>query len=582
MRTSSSLVLASTLLSATVPVTANSVPRGVGPEFVKFYESKDTFSCVSHPEIKLSFKQVNDNSCDCPDGSDEPGTSACSILDPLSPIQPFAGSLTGTTNTTNALPGFWCANDGHIGAYVPFMFVNDGHCDYDICCDGSEEYSNVGGVKCENKCAEIGKEYRRVEAERKNALEKAAKRRKTMAKESKELRRRVEAKVNTLKDEVKGLETKKDELEKKLQEVERSEKGKVVKGAGSGGKLGTLVNLAKTRITELRETLEDVVAQRDELKSKVQELEGILSRFKDEYNPNFNDEGVKRAVKGWEDYAANLANEILPDGLEADIKEVLVEDSETSGINWKEFEEEEASDTDIRRMPPPPCTIRLSNAYQRLVYNFEAYLPESVREFVHGKLNILRVWLIENGLMADNTKPGVESRLVTAAREAFNSANGELLDKKRQLESEEKELEKDYGADDIFRVLKDKCVSTEVGEYEYELCWMDKTFQKSKKGGGNTNMGNFVRIDREMADDEERIDGKSLGKGLRMVLRYENGQGCWNGPQRRTDVWLACSETEELWKVSESEKCVYKMEVGTPAACDELLTPPEPRSKDEL
>ncbi|KAF6798818.1 glucosidase 2 subunit beta precursor [Colletotrichum sojae] len=563
MRQSYSLVLLSTLVSAAAPVSANSLPRGVGPEFAKFFESKESFSCISNPEVKLSLKQINDNTCDCPDGSDEPGTAACAYLDPLSPPQPFAGSATGTTNTTNALPGFWCSNVGHIGAYVPFMFVNDGHCDHDICCDGTEEYGKVGGVKCENKCNEIGKEYRRVEAERNAAIEKAAKRRRTMAKESRELRRRVAAKADSLKEEVKTLEAKKEELETKLQETERAERGKVVQGEGSGGKLGNLVSLAKGRIQELRETLEDVVAQRDELRNKVTELEGILSRFKEEYNPNFNDEGVKRAVKGWEDYAANSANEPKSDDLEADIKEVLVEDNESSGINWKEFEEEEGTDTDI-------------------LYNFEAYLPEPLREFLHGKINALRVWLIENGLMADNVKPGVESRLVTAARDAFNAANNDLNEKRRQLEIEEKDLEKDYGTDDIFRVLRDKCVSTEAGEYEYELCWMDKTNQKSKKGHGSTNMGNFVRIDREMADDEERTDGKSLGKGMRMVMRYENGQGCWNGPQRRTDVWLACSETEELWKVSESEKCVYKMEVGTPAACDELLEPPQPKSKDEL
>lgn len=321
------------------------------PPVAKYFESKDSFTCITHPEIKLSVKQINDNTCDCPDGSDEPGTSACAHLDPLSPPQPFVGSKTGTTSTTTALPGFWCANEGHIGAYVPFMYVNDGHCDYDICCDGTEEYGKVGGVKCPNKCNEIGKEFRRVEAERKAAIDKAGKRRKTMAKESRELRRRVEVKVNSLKEEVKNLETKKEELEQKLHEIERSERGKVVKGEGSGGKLGTLVNLAKSRVAELRETLEDVVAQRDDLRNKVGELEGILRRFKEEYNPNFNDEGVKRAVKGFEDYSANSVTETKSDDLEADIREVLVEDNESSGINWKEFEEAEGSDTDIRTYP---------------------------------------------------------------------------------------------------------------------------------------------------------------------------------------------------------------------------------------
>ncbi len=150
-----------------------------------------------------------------------------------------------------------------------------------------------------------------------------------------------------------------------------------------------------------------------------------------------------------------------------------------------------------------------------------------------------------------------------------------------QIAEDESDLEKDYGPDDILRSLKDKCISTEVGEYDYELCWMGSTTQKSKKGHGNTNMGNFIGIDTQTSDDEERPDGKGLGKGPRMVLQYENGQSCWNGPQRRTDVWLACAENDEVWRVSESEKCVYKMEVGTPAACEDVGEPGV-STKDEL
>lgn len=149
---------------------------------------------------------------------------------------------------------------------------------------------------------------------------------------------------------------------------------------------------------------------------------------------------------------------------------------------------------------------------------------------------------------------------------------------------EETELDKDYGPENLFRALQGKCFSLEAGEYTYEHCWMDKTMQKSKKGHGHSSMGFFSRIDHGIADDDERLDGKSLGKGERIVLRYENGQQCWNGPKRRTDVWLGCSETEELWRVSESEKCVYKMEVGTPAACDFQGAPAGQafRGKDEL
>ncbi|KAI0517912.1 glucosidase II beta subunit-like protein-domain-containing protein [Xylaria bambusicola] len=536
---------------------ASSLPRGVGPEFAKFYEIKETFACIAHPSVVIKASQVNDNTCDCPDGSDEPGTAACAILDRASPIQPLPASLSGTTNTTNALPGFWCDNQGHIGAYVPFMFVNDGVCDYDLCCDGSEEYGRAGGVKCENRCAEIGKEWRRIEKERTENLERANKKRRTMIKEAKELRRQVEARVTKLEGEIRDLEKKEAELKTKFEEVERSERGKVVRNEGPG-KLGVLAGLAKARINELRDALSDVVDERQHLQGKVAELEGILSAFKEEYNPNFNDEGVKKAVRSWEDYAARKVEEAAE---ELDLEEVMKEDSETSGINWNEFEDEGATDTDI-------------------LYSFEAYLPGPLRDFLHGKITNLRVWLIENGMLADTISKEGESQLVKAAREAHDAAARDVQTKRNSLNDEKQNLEKDFGTDDIFRVLNGKCTSVEAGEYEYELCWMTQTTQKSKKGGSRTNMGNFDKITFKESDEEERHDGKGLGRGKRMVLEYTGGQHCWNGPARSTNVWLACAETEELWRVSEQEKCVYKMEVGTPAACEAPAKPGH--VKDEL
>lgn len=317
----------------------------------RFYEL-EKFTCIGHPAITIPKSRVNDNTCDCPDGSDEPGTAACASLDSLSPSQPLPASLSGSTNTTNALPGFWCANEGHISSYVPFLFVNDGVCDYELCCDGSEEYKGVGGAKCPNRCGEIGKEWRRVEKEREENLEKANKKRRTMAKESKELRRQVESKIEKLAGEIKQLEVKRDDLKRKYDEVERSQRGKVVKEGGSG-KLGQLVTLARGRVQELRDSLSLVIGQRDALKSKVEELEAILSAFKEEYNPNFNDEGVKKAVRGWEDYAAKLS-ENTDDVSEDDILEVLKEDSESNGINWGEYDDgEEITDTDVRECTPP-------------------------------------------------------------------------------------------------------------------------------------------------------------------------------------------------------------------------------------
>lgn len=92
------------VIAATVALTAASRifaasdvprPRGVGPEFSKHYKSADSFKCINNPDITLELSRVNDDYCDCPDGSDEPGTSACSHL-----------------NDTLAIPGFYCKNKG--------------------------------------------------------------------------------------------------------------------------------------------------------------------------------------------------------------------------------------------------------------------------------------------------------------------------------------------------------------------------------------------------------------------------------------------------------------------------------------
>jgi protein kinase C substrate 80K-H len=77
-----------------------------------------------------------------------------------------------------------------------------------------------------------------------------------------------------------------------------------------------------------------------------------------------------------------------------------------------------------------------------------------------------------------------------------------------------------------------------------------------------------VRFDTLEVDEEIAADGKGLGKGERLVMKYENGQHCWNGPNRQTTVVLACAEKDEIWKVMEQEKCMYRMDVGTPAVCE--------------
>lgn len=314
----------------------------------KYYKDAETFTCISNPAISVPAVRVNDDYCDCPDGSDEPGTSACAHLSPFSPQTP-ANTVKDTVNNSLALPGFYCKNKGHLPAYVPFTSVNDGICDYELCCDGSEEFEHVGGVKCADKCKEIGKEWRRLDEIRQKSLGNAAKKRKELVVEAGRLRKEVEDRIKTLSAEIEGHEHKLQQLEAEYADVERKEKGRIVKGNVSpkAGKMGILVGLAKQRMNELRESVIRVRSERDSYDQRIQELEKILSTFKEEYNPNFNDEGVKRAVRAWEDYAARDKSSHNA-AADRDLEEMSKSD-EHNGLNWEEYENEDGEgDTDVR------------------------------------------------------------------------------------------------------------------------------------------------------------------------------------------------------------------------------------------
>ncbi|XP_041995969.1 glucosidase 2 subunit beta-like [Salvia splendens] len=89
--------------------------------YVKYYDA-ELIKCKDGSK-SFTRDRLNDDFCDCADGTDEPGTSAC----PASK--------------------FYCKNTGSTPRFLFSSRVNDQICD---CCDGSDEYD--GTVICPNNC----------------------------------------------------------------------------------------------------------------------------------------------------------------------------------------------------------------------------------------------------------------------------------------------------------------------------------------------------------------------------------------------------------------------------------------------
>lgn len=248
---------------------------------------------------------------------------------------------------TLALPGYYCKNKGHRPSFVPFQRVNDGICDYELCCDGSDEWARPGGIKCEDRCKEIGKKWRKEEEAKQKSMTAALKKKKQLLAEASRQQQEIQDNISRLEVEIKDADAKVQSLEANLKVVEEQDR-KVVRTKGKG-KVNALAGVAKARVEELRESILELRQQRDETLDRMKELEEILSKFKIEYNPNFNDEGVKRAVRSWEEYAARDLGDVINDAQERDFDEIVKADDKDSGVDWEHWENEEdgCADSDL-------------------------------------------------------------------------------------------------------------------------------------------------------------------------------------------------------------------------------------------
>jgi len=155
----------------------------------------------------------------------------------------------------------------------------------------------------------------------------------------------------------------------------------------------------------------------------------------------------------------------------------------------------------------------------------------------------------------------------TTALRTIQNRIQELQRKISELENEQNNakqlLEQDFGPNGEFYPLKGQCASADTPEYTYEVCSFDKVSQNSKSGGGSTNLGRWSD-----SDNQE-------WKDTHLVMKYTGGTRCWGGPDRSATMEVFCDVETRVANPSEPNKCEYKMQFFTPAACSE-------KRRDEL
>ncbi|CCE62365.1 hypothetical protein TPHA_0C02100 [Tetrapisispora phaffii CBS 4417] len=250
---------------------------GVAPDRQSLYKPGEDgkFHCLNAPSIAIDFKQVNDGVCDCPDGSDEPGTGACGNEDL-----------------------FYCENKGFIPRYISNSKVGDGICD---CCDCSDELmrlrsSGVEFNEFENNCSILSEEFdKMVDSELNiyslgyNSLNELKKKYNIESVEDKLKNSKIQS--ESIKDKMKDINKKYENYQSILNDerVRYENELKLVNPI--------LLEFEKLDIKYLQDTLSEKFEDIKKINKVFRELTGIMENLIDTYTSSMNDKVVNDNVK---------------------------------------------------------------------------------------------------------------------------------------------------------------------------------------------------------------------------------------------------------------------------------------------
>ncbi|KAH9612959.1 hypothetical protein KSS87_016716 [Heliosperma pusillum] len=579
---------------------------GISPEGENYFKGDSSLIKCKDGSKKINRSQLNDDFCDCFDGSDEPGTSAC----------------------PNGR--FYCRNAGHMPIVLFSSRVNDGICD---CCDGSDEYD--GKVTCPNTCWEAGKAARDKLMKKIATYEEGVIVRKKEIEQAKVAFAKDEAELSKLKGEekilkglVQQLEDRKEQIEKQEEKerIEKEKEEKLKKEAEKESDPDKTEDEKKAEsVTEdhsdtinddvignvkdsTEQVPEEVISEiGDESKVEVStsnaaeppeegnnEATDASESISDNENkqetaPPENTEGLSKEELGrliasrWtgekpdhetggtddvKDLDAETPKDVREedyDGYASEFDEVDNKYDESDSVDHK-YDEDDADDHLDDDHTADDDHVGLSSYKSDSEDESELSNPSWLEKIQKTVKNILQGFnLFQTPL---NT---TDAALV---RKEYDESNAKLTKIQSRISTLSEKLKLDAGVDKEFYSFYDRCFESKQNKYVYKVCPFKKASQE--EGHMSTRLGRWEKF-----EDSYK------------AMLFSNGDKCWNGPDRSMRVKLRCGLKNEVTDVDEPSRCEYVALLSTPSACREekllelkqkldALNKQQPANHDEL
>lgn len=625
-----------------------SIVQGVPPWNQHLYEPIDSdsrkWACLNDSSILLDIDQINDGICDCPDGSDEPGTGACGARGPQ----------------------FYCRNEFFLPRFISQSKVSDGVCD---CCDCSDEFlAPAEPFYRGSNCSTLKNLFDELVANELQGYEKGAQALKRLyadsnietvpASRTKEM---LSEDVQTLSEELLKSEMRLNQVKAVYAEQLRSD----------NPLLYEYDQIDVQYITStINSSFKDIIA----ISHAYESINEIMEGLQQSYSPSLNDRVVNSNMKRYRNLKSFQLSKLncdskIEEGQRQQFMEYFREELPQIFINGKtdkplKYITGKITFVEALVLGKAEYTETVIKAAQQLNeimadisknYNVnyqdggvkhavELYkswlstynalkivkLPEELIQNLHELKsfideNATRLLTSDNDLEGSITAMGflqhvnylmheIQDAFRPNLREQIQKYEVDILRLRDQLETKrmqydkvvtEEENEKRNNNSESLKQLRKlieetaPCVKGIIDNYSYEICIDGSIHQIENTQEGKVvtighakglNFNNLRNIEKytedlkikysdeddlvtELISEEEKGQQVYLFGNLNEVnngleIQYDGGEKCWNGPQRSAKVFIQCSDTFKLEKVSEITKCNYSIELRGPIGCN--------------